>query len=125
MFTTSSRSVNSKRWGVSAARSRGPMSGSSLIRPKVRSMTSRNSAEDLNSLIANVLALGVRRAHRAATIPPVEASRASLAPGGQRPIHLHPVAPLAERALLPGDPARALLLAGLLTERPIMFNHHR
>jgi purine-nucleoside phosphorylase len=32
---------------------------------------------------------------------------------------------VAERVLLPGDPARALLLARLLLDRPLMFNHHR
>lgn len=52
----------------------------------------------------------------------MEASRASVTPG---PIHLHPTAPLAERVLLPGDPARALLLARLLVDKPIMFNHSR
>jgi len=41
------------------------------------------------------------------------------------PIHLHPTAPLAERALLPGDPGRALLLAQALLRDPKMFNHHR
>jgi uridine phosphorylase len=41
------------------------------------------------------------------------------------PIHLHPTAPLAERALLPGDPGRALLLAQSLLEAPAMFNHNR
>jgi purine-nucleoside phosphorylase len=41
------------------------------------------------------------------------------------PIHLHPTAPLAERALLPGDPGRALLLAQALLREPKMFNHHR
>jgi purine-nucleoside phosphorylase len=40
-------------------------------------------------------------------------------------IHLRPTAPLAERALLPGDPGRALELAQLLLDRPLMFNHHR
>jgi uridine phosphorylase len=40
-------------------------------------------------------------------------------------IHLHPTAPLAERALLPGDPGRALLLAQELLEGPKMFNHNR
>jgi DeoD family purine-nucleoside phosphorylase len=52
----------------------------------------------------------------------VEASSASLTPP---PIHLHPAAPLAERVLLPGDPARALLLARSLLEKPLMFNHNR
>jgi uridine phosphorylase len=42
-----------------------------------------------------------------------------------RPIHLRPTAPLAERVLLPGDPGRALALAQLLIDGPLMFNHHR
>ena len=41
------------------------------------------------------------------------------------PIGLQPTAELAERVLLPGDPARALLLAESLLEGPKMFNHHR
>lgn len=41
------------------------------------------------------------------------------------PIALQPTADLAERVLLPGDPARALLLAELLLEGTKMFNHHR
>jgi DeoD family purine-nucleoside phosphorylase len=41
------------------------------------------------------------------------------------PIHIRPTAPLAPRALLPGDPGRALLLAQLLLDEPRMFNHHR
>jgi uridine phosphorylase len=53
---------------------------------------------------------------------PLESSRGSLASG---PIHLRPTAPVAERALLPGDPARALLLAQTVLEAPVMFNHHR
>jgi uridine phosphorylase len=41
-------------------------------------------------------------------------------------IHLRPTAPLAERALLPGDPGRALALAqALFQETPRMFNHNR
>ena len=43
----------------------------------------------------------------------------------REPIHLHPTAELAERVLLPGDPGRALALAQLLLEKPLMFNHHR
>ncbi len=43
----------------------------------------------------------------------------------RRPIHLRPTAELAERVLLPGDPGRALALAQLLIEGPLMFNHHR
>jgi uridine phosphorylase len=41
------------------------------------------------------------------------------------PVHLRPTAALAERVLLPGDPGRALALAQLLLEGPLMFNHHR
>jgi DeoD family purine-nucleoside phosphorylase len=41
------------------------------------------------------------------------------------PIGLHPTAVLADRVLLPGDPARALLLAEALLEETRMFNHHR
>jgi uridine phosphorylase len=40
-------------------------------------------------------------------------------------IHLHPTAELAERALLPGDPGRALQLAQALLAEPKMFNHNR
>ena len=41
-------------------------------------------------------------------------------------IHVHPVAPLAPRVLLPGDPGRALALAqSLLGEDRKMFNHNR
>jgi uridine phosphorylase len=40
-------------------------------------------------------------------------------------IHLRPTAELAERVLLPGDPGRALALAQVLLEGPLMFNHHR
>jgi uridine phosphorylase len=40
-------------------------------------------------------------------------------------IHLRPTAGLAERALLPGDPGRALALAQALIAEPRMFNHHR
>jgi purine-nucleoside phosphorylase len=42
-----------------------------------------------------------------------------------RALHLHPTAPLAERALLPGDPGRALALAQRLLRQPRMFNHNR
>jgi DeoD family purine-nucleoside phosphorylase len=43
----------------------------------------------------------------------------------REPIHIRPTAPLASRALLPGDPGRALALAQALIEQPRMFNHHR
>ena len=42
-----------------------------------------------------------------------------------RPLHVRPTAPLAERALLPGDPGRALALAQALLDAPKMFNHNR
>ena len=41
------------------------------------------------------------------------------------PVHIHPTAPLARRALLPGDPGRALALAQLVLDEPRMFNHNR
>jgi uridine phosphorylase len=41
------------------------------------------------------------------------------------PVHIHPTAPLAQRALLPGDPGRALALAQLVLSEPRMFNHNR
>ena len=47
MLTTRSRSSNSKRCGVSASRSAGPISGSSLIIAKIWSITSRNSSVGL------------------------------------------------------------------------------
>lgn len=40
-------------------------------------------------------------------------------------IHLRPTAEPASRALLPGDPGRALRLAQALLDGPRMFNHHR
>lgn len=52
----------------------------------------------------------------------MESSRGSLSPA---PIHLHPTSGLAPRVLLPGDPARALLLAQALLDDPVMFNHNR
>lgn len=39
--------------------------------------------------------------------------------------HLRPTAPFAGRALLPGDPGRALALAQQLLDEPRMFNHAR
>ncbi|HEV2059744.1 MAG TPA: hypothetical protein VGR11_10325, partial [Solirubrobacteraceae bacterium] len=41
------------------------------------------------------------------------------------PVHIHPTAALASRALLPGDPGRALALAQLVLGEPKMFNHNR
>jgi uridine phosphorylase len=40
-------------------------------------------------------------------------------------LHLHPTADIAPRALLPGDPGRALALAQVLLDTPRMCNHHR
>jgi len=45
--------------------------------------------------------------------------------GDPMPVHIHPTAPLAPRALLPGDPGRALALAQLVLSEPRMFNHNR
>jgi uridine phosphorylase len=42
-----------------------------------------------------------------------------------KPLHLRPAAELAERVLLPGDPARALAVATDLLDQPRMFNHAR
>src|ERR1700733_11117782 len=42
-----------------------------------------------------------------------------------QPVHLRPPAELAPRALLPGDPGRALALAQGLIEQPKMVNHPR
>ena len=41
------------------------------------------------------------------------------------PVHIHPTAPLAPRALLPGDPGRARAPAQLVLSEPKMFNHNR
>ncbi|MDX6715868.1 MAG: uridine phosphorylase [Baekduia sp.] len=47
-------------------------------------------------------------------------------PDVPQPIHLRPVATLAQRVLLPGDPGRALALAQVvLGDDRKMFNHHR
>jgi uridine phosphorylase len=47
-------------------------------------------------------------------------------PDAPQPIHLRPVAALADRVLLPGDPGRALALAQVvLGDDRKMFNHHR
>src|SRR4051794_21676153 len=57
-----------------------------------------------------------------------EPIRRALSSDGVAPetIHVHPTAPLADRALLPGDPGRALALAQALCEAPArMFNHNR
>src|SRR5215211_8486018 len=51
-LTTRSTSGNSNRWGVSASRSFGPISGSVLISSKVLSRTSRNSAGERKLPIA-------------------------------------------------------------------------
>jgi uridine phosphorylase len=47
-------------------------------------------------------------------------------PDPSQPLHLRPVAALADRVLLPGDPGRALALAQIvLGDDRKMFNHHR
>src|SRR3954467_9753680 len=80
MFTTMSRSVNSKRWGTSASRSLGPMSGSSSIIEKIWSMTARNSSRDSNSapiaqeelLVPPPLDFGLARDELGERVVPVE-----------------------------------------------------
>lgn len=45
---------------------------------------------------------------------------------GHEPRFIRPTAPVAERAIIVGDPGRALLLAqDLIASPPPMFNHHR
>src|SRR3954449_2206913 len=110
MLTTMSTSVNSKRCGTSASRSFGPMSGSSSMIANTRSMTSRNSCGERNSADTGAAYL------RLVCSPAV----------ADGTLHLHPTAPLAPRALLPGDPGRALALAQALFDEPArMFNHNR
>ena len=41
------------------------------------------------------------------------------------PAYLRPSGPIAERAVLTGDPGRAMMLAQDLTEQPKMMNHAR
>jgi DeoD family purine-nucleoside phosphorylase len=41
------------------------------------------------------------------------------------PVHIHPTTTFAPRALLPGDPGRALALAQVVLSEPKMFNHNR
>src|SRR5689334_4527599 len=41
------------------------------------------------------------------------------------PAYLRPSGPIADRAVLTGDPARAMMLAQELTEQPKMTNHAR
>src|SRR5437870_1834840 len=50
MFMTRPKSSNSKRCGTSASRRRGPISASSLIIVKTRSITARNSFAELKGL---------------------------------------------------------------------------
>ena len=40
-------------------------------------------------------------------------------------MYLRPHQPVAERVLVPGDPARAMRLANALTDKPLMLNHAR
>src|SRR5947209_36114 len=85
MLTTISTSVNSKRCGVSASRSFGPISGSSLISVKVRSITSRNSCGDLNAVIGAAGVYGQEPLDRADPPEPDDrAGRACAVAGGPR-----------------------------------------
>src|SRR3954465_14033964 len=56
MFTTRSRSGNSKRCGVSASRNLGPMSSSVLMIVNTLSMTSRNSSAEWKGVMRGNLA---------------------------------------------------------------------
>src|SRR3954453_22032835 len=51
MLTTTSKSENSNRCGVSASRSLGPISGSASISEKILSITSRSSLADSNEAL--------------------------------------------------------------------------
>src|ERR671911_711869 len=51
MLTTTSKSLNSNCWGVSASRSLGPISESASIIVKTASMTSRSSFADSNEAL--------------------------------------------------------------------------
>ena len=77
MLTTRSRSVNSNRCGVSASRSLGPISGSSLISANVRSMTSRNSLGERELRHRAAQSNGCRRPPRKlpGTCPPSTCTR--------------------------------------------------
>ena len=103
----------------------GPMSGSSFIIAKIRSIT---VAELLRRLEAHVhrplvfdathirsLFPGGRAASLRLSSPPVPATAPPPPDRGR----------CAERVLLPGDPGRALLLAQALLDEPKMFNHNR
>src|SRR4051794_10776251 len=110
MFTTRSRSSNSKRWGTSASLSLGPISGSSLIRENVRSMTSRNcwgESKGVDIAANRPASLALR------DLEPLLAARDGLAAG-------HGVAQrreLARQALQPLlDGLQALADAGLAAE---------
>ncbi len=79
----------------------------SLIVPNSRSMTSRNASRERKGV---AMAVSLESCAAMTT---------------RAPIHLRPTSELAERVLLPGDPGRALALAQMLLEKPLMFNHHR
>lgn len=73
--------------------------------------------------------LRARRRH-AAVFPIARSLKSHAMPQSERaplatPIHLRPTTSVAPRALLPGDPGRALALAQSLLDEPRMFNHNR
>src|SRR4051812_42863830 len=86
--------------------------------PTTRS-TSGSASSARARPVPQKLATPVMRIRRAGTRRP----ESIFAPA--MPIHVHPTAELAPRALLPGDPGRALALAQVLLDEPRMFNHNR
>jgi uridine phosphorylase len=76
-------------------------------------------------MIVNSLSITSRNSAVERKGVPIPGSLESWPMPARTPVHLRPTAAVAERALLPGDPGRALALAQLLLEKPLMFNHHR
>src|SRR3954447_17732923 len=95
--------------------------GTRVSMPMTRS-TSGSASNARARPVPQKLATPVMRIRRAGLGPPTGPSLSSCRP---MPIHIHPTAELAPRALLPGDPGRALALAQVLLDEPRMFNHNR
>jgi DeoD family purine-nucleoside phosphorylase len=113
---TPARAATSLKVGSSGANSAGSLVGDvaiegSLKSPGVEHSETVQQAEN-----------EPRAARPSDTTPPTDGRAVSC---GERSIHLRPTAALAKRALLPGDPGRALMLAQFLCEQPLMFNHNR
>src|SRR4051795_6946560 len=110
MFTTSSKSVNSKRWGVSASRSLGPISGSRSIIANTSSMQSRSSRGDSNEaptaqLFASVDPLAAAGLRAAVVFFAAAGLRARLLVDFTRPL-VDFARPVVDFARLPVDLAR-------------------